>query len=244
MYDILCYRGFFLSYPFNFMILLNYLIIDCLWRESTKMRIDKNNKNKLFFKPNLQTCCGPLIYLVFVCAWLELFELIVEHGELPSDALYPSMQTPVFAVLSVEIIFISLPLLRRVDHCILPVVNKEWKVWKKVVKHTKRKYFLTINNNTVWNPHSMLDTQQKYLYAHIDTIYFWILTINTLQLLLMMKTNYWCCCTFHSDLKHSFEINSMELTQMFSSMNLCGTFGRKRERVWTIFLHLWSVHHS
>lgn len=30
-----------------------------------------------------------------------------------------------------------------------------------------------------------------------------ILTINTLQLLVLMKKKYWCCCTFHSDLKHS-----------------------------------------
>lgn len=66
---------------------------------------------------------------------LELFELIVEHSELPSDALYPSMQTPVFAVLGVEIVFIPLTLLWRADHCILPgkVSGKEsYRVYIKV----------------------------------------------------------------------------------------------------------------
>lgn len=60
------------------------------------------------------------IYLVLVCALLELFELVVKHSELPGDALYPSMQTPVLTVLGVEIVFIPLTLLRRADHRVLP----------------------------------------------------------------------------------------------------------------------------
>lgn len=60
------------------------------------------------------------IYLVLVCALLELFKLIIEHSELPGDALYSSMQSPILAVLGVEIIFIPLTLLRRADHCIFP----------------------------------------------------------------------------------------------------------------------------
>lgn len=63
------------------------------------------------------------IYLISVCAWLELFELIVEHGELPSDALYPSMQTSVFTVLGVEIIFVPLALLGRANRLILPEIE-------------------------------------------------------------------------------------------------------------------------
>lgn len=51
---------------------------------------------------------------------MELSQLIVKHSELSSDALYPSMQTPVLTILSVEIIFIPLALLWRVYHCILP----------------------------------------------------------------------------------------------------------------------------
>lgn len=31
------------------------------------------------------------IYLVLVCAVLELFQLIIKHRELPGDALYSSM---------------------------------------------------------------------------------------------------------------------------------------------------------
>lgn len=38
-----------------------------------------------------------------------------------SDALYPSVQTPVLTVLGVEIVFIPLALLRRADHRIFPV---------------------------------------------------------------------------------------------------------------------------
>lgn len=60
------------------------------------------------------------IYLILLCALLELFELIVEHSELPSDTLYPCMQRPILAVLGVEIVFIPLTLLWRTDHCILP----------------------------------------------------------------------------------------------------------------------------
>lgn len=215
LYDIiLCYRRFFyLTLLILWYSWIIWLLIVCgkNQQRAEKLKLKQLTTkitSSIFFKTQSSDLPWPvrLIYLVFVCAWLELFELIVEHGELPSDALYPSMQTPVFAVLSVEIVFISLALLRRVDHCVLPMVNKERKFWKKVIKHTKREYFFTISNNTVWKPHSRLDTQKKYLYTHNDTIYFWILTINTLQLLLMMKTNYWCCCTFHSDLKYSFEI--------------------------------------
>lgn len=60
------------------------------------------------------------IYLVLVCALLELFELIVKHSELPGDALYPSMQTPIFTVLGVEIVFIALTLFLRANYCVLP----------------------------------------------------------------------------------------------------------------------------
>lgn len=71
---------------FYFMILLKYLIVDCL---------------------------------VLVCALLELFKLIVKHSELPGDALYSSMQTPVLTVLGVEIVLIPLTLLLSADHCVL-----------------------------------------------------------------------------------------------------------------------------
>ena len=60
------------------------------------------------------------IYLVLVCALIELFELVVEHSELPGDALYPSMQAPVLTVLGVEIVFIPLTLIWRADHRVLP----------------------------------------------------------------------------------------------------------------------------
>lgn len=74
------------------------------------------------------------IYLVLFCALLELFELIVKHSELPSDALYPSMQTPVLAVLGVEIVFIPLTLLWRADHCILPrKVSRDFEIKLKSI---------------------------------------------------------------------------------------------------------------
>lgn len=60
------------------------------------------------------------LYLVLVCALMELFQLVVEHSELPGDAVYPGVQTPVLTVLGVEIVFIPLPLLRRGDHRVLP----------------------------------------------------------------------------------------------------------------------------
>lgn len=67
----------------------------------------------------------PGVHLVLVCALLELFELVVKYGKMPSDALYPSMQTPVLTVFGVEIVFILLALLRRADHRIFPVGNIE-----------------------------------------------------------------------------------------------------------------------
>lgn len=67
----------------------------------------------------------PGVYLVLVCALLELFELVVKHGEMPSDALYPSMQTPVLTVFGIEIVFIPLALLRRADHQIFPIGDIE-----------------------------------------------------------------------------------------------------------------------
>lgn len=66
-------------------------------------------------------CILPATYLVLVCALLELFQLIVKHSELLSDALYPSMQTPVLTVLSIEIIFIPLTLIWRGNHSVFPV---------------------------------------------------------------------------------------------------------------------------
>lgn len=62
-----------------------------------------------------------MIYLVLVCALLELFELVVKHGEVASDALYPSVQPPVLAVFSVEVVLVPLALLRRADHRVFPV---------------------------------------------------------------------------------------------------------------------------
>lgn len=74
---------------------------------------------KIFSDKNSRfVCVVKKMYLVLVCALLELFELIVEHSELPSDALYPSVQTPVLTVLCVEIVFIPLTLLRRTNYCI------------------------------------------------------------------------------------------------------------------------------
>lgn len=65
------------------------------------------------------------VYLVLICALLELFELVVEHGEMASDALYPSMQTPVLTVFGVKIVFIPLPLIGRADHRIFPIEDTE-----------------------------------------------------------------------------------------------------------------------
>lgn len=77
----------------------------------------------------MQTCTASMasvshtwgVYLVLVCALLELFELIVKYREVSSDALYPSMQTPILTVLGVEIVFIPLALLWRADHRIVPI---------------------------------------------------------------------------------------------------------------------------
>lgn len=66
-------------------------------------------------------------YLVLVCALLELFEFRVEYCELPGDALYPCVQTPVLAVLSVEVILVTLTLLLRTDHCVLSVEESKRK---------------------------------------------------------------------------------------------------------------------
>lgn len=69
-----------------------------------------------------------LCYLVLVCALLKLFQLVVEHSELPGDALYSSMQTPVLAVLCVEIVFIPLALLWGGDHCVLSGIKNTKKI--------------------------------------------------------------------------------------------------------------------
>lgn len=61
------------------------------------------------------------VYLVLVCALLELLELSVEHSELPSDALYPRVEATVLTVLSIKVILVGLTLLGRANHGILPV---------------------------------------------------------------------------------------------------------------------------
>lgn len=61
------------------------------------------------------------MYLVFICALLQLLELGVQYGELACDALNTCMQPPVFAVLRVEVILVALPLLRGGNHSVLPV---------------------------------------------------------------------------------------------------------------------------
>ena len=63
------------------------------------------------------------MYLVFVCALLQLLELGVQYGELASDALDASVQPPVFAVLQVKVILVGLPLLRGFNHSVLPVAT-------------------------------------------------------------------------------------------------------------------------
>lgn len=68
------------------MILLKYLIVDCL---------------------------------VLVCSLLQLFELVVQHRELPGDSFYPGVEASVLAVLGVEIVFIPLALLLSADHRVL-----------------------------------------------------------------------------------------------------------------------------
>lgn len=102
-----------------------------------------------------------LIYLVSVCAWLELFELIVEHGELPSDALYPSVQTSVFAVLGVEIIFISLALLGRADHFILPGIDRGAQVLKERI-NKRAKIFPSVSIFQFFNFYNLV-LKRKYL---------------------------------------------------------------------------------
>ena len=64
-------------------------------------------------------------YLILVCALRELFELGVQHSELPGDALYPCMQATVLTVLGIEVVFVTLTLLRGADHRVLPVQERE-----------------------------------------------------------------------------------------------------------------------
>lgn len=145
--------------------------------------------------------CG-LTYLVSVCAWLQLFQFVVQHGELPSDALYPSVQTSVFAVLGVEIILIPLPLLGRADHFILP--GTDGGRFGKKGKTEEQKINLSIAVSHF--PNLFLDhlgsAGQRILHIYSgfrETV----LTINTRPLLVLMMKKYWCCCTFHLDLKNS-----------------------------------------
>lgn len=122
-----------------------WLLIVCGQKQQTA-QLAKTETVKYFSNPIFQICSVTcwLIYLVSVCAWLELFELIVEHGELPSDALYPSVQTSVFAVLGVEIIFISLALLGRADHFILPGIDGGAQVLKERI-NKRAKIFPSIS---------------------------------------------------------------------------------------------------
>lgn len=83
------------------------------------------------------------MYLVLVCALLKLFQLVVEDGELPGDALYSSMQTPVLTVLCIEIVFIPLPLLRGGDHRVLPRIENTTKYEQET--STNPKVFLKVS---------------------------------------------------------------------------------------------------
>ena len=71
-------------------------------------------------------------YLILVCALWKLFELGVQHGELPGDALYPCMQATVLTVLCVEVSLVTLTLLRGANHCVLPVQEREEKKTESV----------------------------------------------------------------------------------------------------------------
>lgn len=103
------------------MILFNDLIVDRLRRPKQKdyKWIQTKPKEHILDGACLTHVSG--VYLVLVCALLELFKLVVQDSEMPSDALYPSVQTSVLTVLGVEIIFVPLPLLRRADHRVFPI---------------------------------------------------------------------------------------------------------------------------
>lgn len=114
------------------MILFNDLIIHRLRRQKqkdSKLIQTKPLKNS---PDGICLAHASAVYLVLVCALLELFELVVQHSEMSSDALYPSVQTPVLTVLGVEIVFIPLALLRRADHRIFPVedIKKCQRIWE------------------------------------------------------------------------------------------------------------------
>lgn len=123
----------------------------------------------------------PGVYLVLVCALLELFKLVVKYGEMPSDALYPSMQTPVLTVFSIEIVFIPLALLRRADHRISPIAD--------------------IKRMSEDDPNTQRSWWAKRAHSQPKAWRSSILTINTLQLRVMKRKHRFCCHTFRSNLK-------------------------------------------
>lgn len=71
-------------------------------------------------------------YLILICALLELFQLSVQHSELPGDALYSCVECPVLAVLRVKVILIALSLLLGADLSVLSA-----QMYKKKTKQTK-----------------------------------------------------------------------------------------------------------
>lgn len=50
-------------------------------------------------------------YLILICALLQLFKLSVQHSELPGDALYSCVESPVLTILGIKVILIALTLL-------------------------------------------------------------------------------------------------------------------------------------
>lgn len=126
---------------------------------------------------------------------LELFELIVKHSELPGDALYPSMQTPVLTVLGVEIVFIPLTLLWRANYCVLPrrgIREKGNELRWPLTKNLKHQWRCT-QNAEMQQKHiqtlKMHETQQEQLHQRASGR--WVLNLiwingNVIQTLLLL----------------------------------------------------------
>lgn len=64
--------------------------------------------------------CSNNLYLILICALLQLFQLSIQHGELPGDALYSRMESPVLAILRIKVVLVRLPLLLGANLSVFP----------------------------------------------------------------------------------------------------------------------------
>lgn len=87
---------------------------------------------KRWEKRQTNACGFILLYLIFLGPWRKLFPLCIKLHKSPGDILHPSIQTPVFIILCIEVILVTLALLMRDYSYVFPNGKKKTSVCMSV----------------------------------------------------------------------------------------------------------------